>query len=424
VNDAMPGSAERIRTVVVGGGQAGLAVSRELGQRGVEHVVLEQARVAQAWRDRWDSFTLVTPNWTMDLPGSPYSGDDPEGHVERDEIVRYLEDYSTTWRAQVREGVRVGTLTAGTSSRFELATSNGHIEAEVVVVCTGAFQRPYRPVADQFPVGLAVLDALDYRNPDALPSGQVLLVGSGQTGCQLAEELHHAGRSVFLSCGRAPWVPRRLDDLDIVTWQTRIDFFDQPLEDLPSPAGRLVANPQATGEGGGHDLHYRTLQELGVVLLGRIAGVDGHRVRFDDDLAASVAFGDAWWVDVRRMLRERLPAKGYHVPELPIPPPFRYTPVSDMSLRGFGAVIFTSGYRPDFRWIDFPICDDLGYPITINGASPHVPGLYFCGIHFMRIRRSGFLYGVGEDAALVAQAIADNEHRHTETRQAARPTSL
>jgi putative flavoprotein involved in K+ transport len=190
-----------------------------------------------------------------------------------------------------------------------------------------------------------------------------------------------------------------------VTWLTHADFYDRRLEDLPAPAERLVANAQATGEGGGHDLHYRILQHQGVVLLGRIAGVDGHRARFDDDLAASVAFGDAHWEDVRRMLRERLPAKGYRVPELLVPPPFRYAPITDVDLRDFGAVIFTSGYRPDFGWIDFPICDHLGYPITADGASPHVPGLYFCGIHFMRIRRSGFLYGVGEDAAIVAEAI-------------------
>jgi hypothetical protein len=130
------------------------------------------------------SFTLVTPNWTIDLPGSPYRGDDPEGHVERDEIVRYLEDYSTTWRIPVREGVRVRTLTAGSSSRFKLTTSEGDIEADVVVVCTGAFQRPQRPVADQFPRGLTVLDALDYLNPDAQPNGNVLLIGSDQTGCR------------------------------------------------------------------------------------------------------------------------------------------------------------------------------------------------------------------------------------------------
>jgi putative flavoprotein involved in K+ transport len=315
--------------------------------------------------------------------------------------------------------VRIDALTAGGSSRFRLESSEGPIEADVVVVCTGAFQRPHRPLADRFPVGLAVLDALDYRNPDALPDGKVLLIGSGQTGCQLAEDLYRAGREVFLSCGRAPWLPRRLNDVDIVTWLTRVGFFDQPLSALPSPAGRLIANPQATGYAGGHDLHYRTLQQLGVELLGRITSIDGHRARFDDDLAASVAFGDARWEDARQALRDGLPANGYQLPELPAPEPFRYTPVTDIDLHGFGAVIFTSGYRPDFRWIDFPICDELGYPITIDGASPHVPGLYFCGIHFMRVRRSGFMFGVGQDAAIVAQAIASNEQDHTASKQPA-----
>jgi putative flavoprotein involved in K+ transport len=397
--------------VVIGGGQAGLAVSRELGVRGIGHVVLERARVAQAWRDRWDSFTLVTPNWTMDLPGSPYGGDDPEGHVERDEIVAYLEAYATAWCPSVREGVRVDALTGGASRRFRLATSEGVLDADAVVVCTGAFQRAHRPVADQFAPGLVVLDAPDYRNPDTLPAGKVLLIGSGQTGCQLAEELLLAGRDVFLSCGRAPWVPRRLDGIDIVTWLTRVGFYDQRLDEFPSAAERLVANPQATGHGGGHDLHYRTLQRLGVVLLGRLASVDAHRARFEDDLAVSVAFGDARWAETRQMLTERLPARGYAVPELPIPSSFRYAPVTELDLHDFGAVMFTSGYRPDFQWIDFAICDEQGYPVTIDGASPLVPGLYFCGVHLMRIRRSGFLFGVGLDAALVAEAIANDERR-------------
>jgi len=168
--------------------------------------------------------------------------------------------------------------------------------------------------------------------------------------------------------------------------------------------------------------HYRTLQQLGVVLLGRIASVDGHRAHFEDDLAASVAFGDARWEDARRLLSERLPVMGYPVPELPAPAPFRYTPVTEIDLLGFGAVIFTSGYRPNFRWIEFPICDELGYPITLDGASPHVPGLYFCGIHFMRVRRSGFMFGVGADAAIVAGAIARNEQRPTATAQPAQIT--
>lgn len=391
---------------MVGAGQAGLAVSRELSVRDVDHVVLERSRVAQAWRDRWDSFTLVTPNWTLDLPGSPYDGADPEGHVPRDEIVDYLEKYQATWSVPVREGVRIDALQAGSSTRFSLATSDVPLSANTVVVCTGAFQRPYRPPIGSFPPELAVLTTTDYGNPQQIPPGKVLVIGSGQTGCQLAEELHLAGRDVYLSCGRAPWAPRRLDDIDVVTWLTRAGFFDQRLEDLPSPAARLLANPQATGAQGGHDLHYRTLQQLGVVLLGRLVGVDGHRAGFADDLGASVAFGDARWADIRALFMSALPSRGYPVPELPVPNPFAYTPITELDLLGFGAVIITAGFRPDYQWIKYPVCDDLGYPITVNGASPVVPGLYFCGVHFMRIRRSGFIYGVGLDAALVADAIA------------------
>jgi len=398
--------------VIIGAGQAGLAVSRELGLLGVAHVVLERSRVAQAWRDRWDSFTLVTPNWTLALPGSPYDGDDPEGHVARAEIVGYLQSYATTWSVPVREGVDVSRLAAGRKTRFELATSDGVMSADTLVVCTGAFQRPHRPAGVAFPAGMTVLDATGYRGPADLADGKVLIIGSGQTGCQLAEELHLAGREVFLSCGRAPWGPRRLDGVDIVTWLHRISFWDQRLADLPEPATRLLANPQATGAGGGHDLHYRTLQKLGVTLLGRLTGVTDHHARFVDDLGASVAFGDARWAEARHALTTGLPSRGYAVPELPVPDPFRYKPVTELDLHGFGTVILTSGFRPDYSWIDFPVTDTLGFPLTIDGASPTVPGLYFCGVHFMRIRRSGFLFGVGDDAAIVAHALATQQPRN------------
>lgn len=391
---------------MIGAGQAGLAVSRELSARQVGHVVLEQARTAQSWRTRWDSFTLVTPNWTLDLPGSPYDGDDPEGHVVRDDIVAYLERYRDRWHVPVREGVRVDQLARGTSSRFRLLTSEGELHADEVVVCTGSFQRPYRPASGVWPAGLAVIDASEYRNPDLLPPGDVLVIGSGQTGCQFAEELHLAGRGVYLSCGRAPWAPRRLDGVDAVTWAHRVRFFDQKLSDLPTATARLMANPQTTGARGGHDLHYRTLQALGVRMLGRLSGVNAHRAAFDDDLGASVAFGDARWADLCTALRTGLPPLGYTVPELPTPDPFRYDSVEELDLRRLGAVIYTSGFRPDYGWIDFDITDPLGFPITQDGSSPTVPGLYFCGVHFMRIRRSAFLFGIGDDASVVADQIA------------------
>ena len=398
---------KRESVMVIGAGQAGLAVSRELGERGVEHVVLERARVAQAWRDRWDSFTLVTPNWTLDLPGYPYDGADPQGHVPRDTIVAYLEGYAALCAAPVREGVRVEVIRKAARG-FWVATSHGEFMADNVVVCTGAYQRPFRPHGVVFPPALPVIDATAYRNPDELPSGKVLVIGSGQTGCQLSEELHLAGRDVFLACGRAPWAPRRLDGIDIVDWLVSAGFFDQPVAALPTPAARLGANIQATGAGGGHDLNYRTLQALGVPLLGRLSAVDDHDAHFADDLGASVAFGDARWADMRRAMTDSLPGQGIVVPELPVPAPFRYVPLLDLSLRDFGAVIVTSGFRPDYGWIDAAVTDEMGFPAAVDGASTSVPGLYFCGVHFLRKRKSSLLFGVGEDASIVAQAIADN----------------
>jgi putative flavoprotein involved in K+ transport len=392
-------------TVVIGAGQAGLAVSHELGKVGVDHLVLERGRIAQAWRDRWDSFTLVTPNWTLSLPGSSYDGDDPEGHVERDGIVGFLQAYAEQCAGPVHEGIAVDALEPGSAARFRLTTSEGHVDADTVVVCTGAYQRHHLPaVASSFPAGVAVLDATSYRRPGDLPPGRVLLVGSGQTGVQLAEELHRAGREVVLACGRAPWAPRRLGGIDIVTWLDRAGFYDQPRSSLPGPEARLVANVQTTGARGGHDLHYRVLQSLGVTLAGRLTGVSGGRVGFACDLGDSVAFGDARLADIRRFLREAL---GDEAPELPDPEPFVAAAPLEADLAGFGAIVFTAGFRPDYAgWVRFPVFDQDGFPVTEDDLATAVPGLYFCGVHFLRNRRSSLLWGVGDDARIVARAVA------------------
>lgn len=391
--------------VVVGAGQAGLAVSHELGAVGIDHVVLERDRVAQAWRDRWDSFTLVTPNWTLSLPDSRYDGTDPEGHVPRDRIVDYLQNYADHYAGPIREGISVSALKTGTTTRFRLETSDGAMDADTVVICTGAYPRAHLPaVASGFPVGLPVLVATAYRRPDDLPDGRILLVGSGQTGVQLAEELHLAGRDVLLACGRAPWLPRRLDGVDIVTWLDRAGFFDEPRSALPDPAARLIANVQATGARGGHDLHYRVLQEMGVPLAGHLNGVADGRVTFADDLADSVAFGDARLAAVRRLLRERF---GDQAPDLPEPEPFVADAPRHADLTDFGAVVFTAGFRPDYAgWVHFPVLDRDGFPVTADDLSTAVPGLHFCGVHFLRNRRSSLLWGVGDDARIVAATIA------------------
>jgi len=212
---------------------------------------------------------------------------------------------------------------------------------------------------------------------------------------------------VFLACGRAPWAPRRPDGIDIVDWLARTSWFETPLASLASPAARLGANLQATGRDGGHDLHYRTLQAIGVGLVGRLVGADDHRVYFADDLAESVAFGDARYADVRKVLHEELTASGQPAPELPDPPPFRADPPLALDLDGVGTVICTSGFRPDYAsWVHLPAFDAAGFPVTDDGASTTVPGLFFCGVHFLRTRKSSLLFGVGEDARIVAGRIA------------------
>ena len=401
---------ERIGTVIIGGGQAGLSVSRELAQAGVGHVVLERGRIGQSWRGRWDSFCLVTPNWGVQLPGHPYDGRDPDGFMPRDELVRYLESYAKAVDAPVREGVEVSSVGPEPGGGFALATSAGNIVASTVVLCTGAYQRPHRPAgASTLPADLVQIDAEEYRNPGELPPGQVLVIGSGQSGCQIAEELHRAGRDVFLACGRAGWAPRRIGGRDVFWWLQAAGDLDDRVDELPDPAARLGANLQASGQGGGHDLHYRTLQRMGVTLLGHFLGAEGQQGRFAADLAASVAFGDQRNRKLMDGFRKAAARLGLPELEIPDPEPIDVETPELVDLSGLGAVVFAGGFRPDYRsWVNCPgAFDELGFPIHEDGASTVAPGLYFVGVHFLRKRKSSLLIGVGEDAAIVAAQIVE-----------------
>ena len=399
---------EHVDAVVVGGGQAGLATSHQLSSRDIEHVVIERDRIGESWRGRWDNFCLVTPNWTVQMPGHPYDGDDPDGYLPRDEIVDYLEGYAAAVGAPVRTGVEVLSVTRDDDG-FTVRTSDGGLRARALIMATGAYQRAYRPpVASALPADLPVMDIVGYRNPTQLPDGPVLVVGSGQSGCQVAEELSGTGREVLLSCGRAPWAPRQIAGKDIVWWATEDGFLDQAVADLPSPDARLIANVVTTGRDGGHDLHLRTLRAMGVELAGHLSGVDGHRARFADDLVESVAWGDERYRMLTSGLPELATRLGVPAPEIPEPEPFEAGGPEEVDLTGFGAVIFTTGFRPDYGsllpWPD--IVDQQGFPIQRDGASLTVPGLYFMGTHFLRTRKSSLLSGVGEDAAIVAEAVA------------------
>ncbi|MBK6763179.1 MAG: NAD(P)-binding domain-containing protein [Micrococcales bacterium] len=398
---------ERTDVLVIGAGQAGLAASHELTSAGVEHLVLDRARIGQAWTDRWDSFCLVTPSaLTLNLPGMPYDGDDPEGYLSRAGIVEYLQRYAAG--APVRQEVEVRSLERRTEG-FRARTSQGEFSARRVVVATGAYQRPYRPPgAASLPPSLPALDLSDYRNPSVLPPGRVLVVGSGQSGCQIAEELHQAGRDIVLACGRAPWLHRRIAGRDMFWWAVESGFLDQPVASLPGPQALLFANVQGSGRDGGHDLHYRTLHDMGVTLAGHFDGAREGRIHFVDDLPNSVAWGDARRSDLLQLFARTAQERGLPKPDSPEPDPFREHGPASIPLAALGAVVFAGGFRPDYRaWLPWPEAfDATGFPLQKDGRSTVIDDLYFLGVHFMRTRRSSLMFGVGDDAKVVAAAIA------------------
>lgn len=397
----------RGRVVIVGAGQAGLAVSHELTASGVEHILLERGRLGSAWRGRWDSFCLVTPNWSVRLPGGHYDGPDLDGYMPRDEVVAFLERYAGSFAAPVREGVTVRSL-VWSGDDFILDTSEGQLVAETVVVTTGSYQRSYRPpAAASFPARLQTMDVADYRRPADVAPGGVLIVGGGQSGCQIAEELLATGRDVFLSAGRVPWVPRRIGGRDIVHWHEDTGFFDQPRALLASPEARVAGNQQVAGGAKGHDLNYRVLRGLGLTLVGHLIGASGDRVNFVSDLAASVAYGDARYHELRGRIREHCARIGEAAPEMSDPEPFDPAAPESLPIDALGAVIFACGFRPDYSsWIHVPgAFDAMGFPLEQDGTSVAAPGLHFCGVPFMRKRKSSLLIGIGEDAAVVANAI-------------------
>lgn len=400
---------ESIEVVVVGAGQAGTATSHELSERGVEHVVLEAERPGYSWSRRWDSFTLVTPNHSIRLPGGSYVGDDPHGYLPRAGIEQHISTYAAGLAAEVRSGMRVDRLRPAEAGGFVLDTADGAIAARSVVVATGAYQRPYHPAAlAALPSGLEVIDSVDYRRPADLLDGAVLVVGGGQSACQIAEELARSGRDVIMACGRAPWFYRRLEGRDIFDWLTDAGFFDDGPDALPVPGARLGANLQATGARGGHDLTYRTLASLGVRLGGHLVADLGEAPRLAPDLEEILAFCDVAHGMIRKALLEWCAKSGRRALDIPPAAPFRPEPVRDLDLSALGAVIVAAGYRSRYtEWIEFPgIVDEFGFPVHDDGESTVAPGLHFVGVHMLRKRKSSLLLGVGEDAARTAERIS------------------
>lgn len=406
---------EKVETVIVGGGQGGLSLSYYLRQAGREHVVLEKAdRPAEAWRNhRWDSFTLVTPNWAFKLPGAEYQEDDPGGFMPRAEIVDRFERYVVAHDLPVAFHTAVDSVTPLNGRGYRVQAGGRQFEARHVVIATGLFQRgKVLPVSGQIPPGIVQLTAEDYRNPAQLPPGAVLVVGSGQSGGQIAEELVDSGRSVYLSTGAAGWVPRRYRGRDIVEWIEAIRFFDRPVDSLPDPRDRLIPNPMATGKDGGHDLNLHTLHRRGVKLLGRLTGAEGGKLILADDLKANIARSDERAKQLLQKIDMEVLAKGIPAAAEPYRFPNEAYQAQaptwlDIRAERIAAVVWACGFQFDYRLVRLPVVDDSGFPLTRRGVTDF-PGLYFIGMPWLHTQKSGLLAGVGADAAYLAEKMTGN----------------
>ena len=411
----------QIDTVIVGGGQAGLAISYYLKQQGRDHVVLERAAaVANAWRNqRWDSFTLVTPNFQVRMPGAEYNGNDPDGFMSLRQVVDYFDDYVRRFHLPVHCGVTV-TSVEKTDSGYLVRTSEGDYEAENVVIATGMYQSPKIPgFAAAIPAEIRQIHSMEYRNPASLPEGAVLVVGTGQSGAQIAEELYQSGRKVYLSVGNAGRVPRRYRGKDINDWGTRLGMFDAKVEDLKSPRDKFEPHAQISGKNGGESLNLHQFARDGVVLLGHIRGVcDDGRLTIAPDLRETLSKVDQFELNTLRRIDDHIAKTGLDAPTETIPrlyDGYAQEQITELDLRasGISTVIWATGYAFDFSLVKLPVTDADGYPVQKRGVTGY-DGLYFLGMPWLHSRKSGILFGVGHDAAYLAEQIAVRQTRYAE----------
>lgn len=416
---------QRIDTVVIGGGQAGLAMSRALSRRGVEHVVLERGRVGERWRSqRWDSLTLLTPRWLSRVGGWSPDEADPHGFMDRLEVVDYLAGYARAVAAPLREGVTV-TSVEREGSGYQVATNEGSWKALHVVVATGESQGAFVPsMARDLASWVHQVVPTRYRNPEELPPGGVLVVGASATGIQLAQEIHASGRPVALSVGRHTRLPRRYRGRDILEWFHHMGMLDQPASEVRSlDASRGQPSMQLTGNPEHRTLDLRVLRADGVRLLGRAEGAGGARIHLADDLVETLASADIKLAGLRlridRYVREQ-GLDGEVGPEEPfLPTPLDDAPTSlDLRSAGIRTVVWATGFSRSYPWLRVPVLDAQGQIRHDGGVTP-AAGLYVLGLNFLRRRSSSFLSGVARDAEELADHLVRTRARGGHSPQAA-----
>ena len=412
---------KHVSVAIIGGSQAGLSISYFLSANAIDHVVFEKNRPAHSWRtQRWDSFCLVTPNWQCKLPGFDYSGNDPDGFMVRDDIIAYVERYASRIKAPLKENTAVTQLTR-TERRFHLDTQDGPYTADAVVLAVGGYHQPNIPrLAERLPTSIQQLHSSTYRNSRQLPPGEVLVVGSGQSGCQIAEDLHLDGRKTHLVVGSAPRCPRVYRGKDAVDWLADLGQYDLPVDQHPlREKVRKKANHYLTGRDGGRDIDLRKFASEGMHLYGRLTDFTDGSLRFANDLEKNLDAADTSYNNICAMIDKYIDAQN-----IAAPPGHRTTPIwrpespvtaLDPLAQGITSVIWSTGFRADWSWVDLPIFDGAGYPTHTRGVTA-MPGIYVLGLPWLYTWGSGRFVGVGRDAGFLAERIVE----HLAARQPAR----
>jgi putative flavoprotein involved in K+ transport len=424
----MSANAGHVSVAVIGGGQAGLSVSWYLGQAGVDHVVLEAHTPVHAWADtRWDNFTLVTPNWHCKLPGYSYDGDDPNGFMTRDEVVQWLAGWLDTFEPPVLAQTRVTKLRPITSGGFELTleteTSAELLTCDHAVVATGGYPIPITPAfAGSLDAAVSQIHSEQYRNADQLPDGAVLVVGTGQSGAQIAEDLHLAGRQVHLAVGSAPRVARFYRGRDCMTWLSDMGLYDKAAPEYPGGKAAIEkTNHYVTGRDGGRDIDLRRFATEGMQLYGTLSDGKDFQLEFEPSLGSALDKADATYNSICADIDAYIEREGISAPAAT-----RYTAVWEpdsertslnLAAEGVTSIVWAIGYRPDYRWIEASAFDGAGRPMQNRGVT-NVEGLVFLGLPWMHTWGSGRFLGIDRDARHVADTIIDSQRRQSTPRLA------
>ena len=397
--------------VVIGGGQAGLSMSYHLTRKKIDHVVLEKSQIGHSWRNqRWDSFCLVTPNWQCNLPDFPYAGPEPKGFMKKADIVAYLEAFAASFQPPVFEGVAVKQLLKLEDGLFEIQSTHGTLTAKQVVVAVGGYHKPRIPrLSEKIPAHIQQIHSSEYRNSEQLPEGNILVIGSGQSGCQIAEDLHLAGRRVHLSVGSAPRVARRYRGRDVVEWLADMGHYDMPVELHPQKeAVRGKANHYVTGRDGGRDIDLRMRAKEGMQLHGRLTDCVNGVLGFADDLTKNLDNADQSSENIKNMIDGFITKHGISAPDearyIPVWKPEGGNSRIDLISENISGIVWSVGFESSFDWIDLPIFNGKGYPNHYRGVSRE-PGVYFLGLPWLHTWGSGRFSGVARDSAFLLEQI-------------------